>query len=108
MCIGYARVSAPHQNLDWRIAALRVQQCHQISREEASGKGVKNRPGLEKAIDALGTGDVLVLAEWDRATSSMLDGVRIIEKEATDGHPRNRAGQNTGSGVGSSRQSPSG
>jgi DNA invertase Pin-like site-specific DNA recombinase len=33
-----------------------------------------------KAIDALGTGDVLVLAEWDRATRSMLDGVQIIER----------------------------
>ena len=25
-------------------------------------------------------GDVLVLAEWDRATRSMLDGIRIIER----------------------------
>jgi DNA invertase Pin-like site-specific DNA recombinase len=29
---------------------------------------------------ALGTGDVLVVAEWDRATRSMLDGVHIIER----------------------------
>jgi len=78
--IGYARVSAPHQNLDRQIAALRGQHCHQIFREKASGKDVKNRPQLEKAIDALGTGDVLVLAEWDRATRSMLDGVHIIER----------------------------
>jgi DNA invertase Pin-like site-specific DNA recombinase len=78
--IGYARVSAPHQNLDRQIAALRAQHCHQIFREKASGKDVKNRPQLEKAIDALGTGDVLVLAEWDRATRSMLDGVHIIER----------------------------
>ena len=26
--IGYARVSAPHQNLDRQIAALRAQHCH--------------------------------------------------------------------------------
>jgi predicted site-specific integrase-resolvase len=78
--IGYARVSAPHQNLDRQIAALREQRCDQIFREKASGKDVKNRPQLEKAIDALGTGDVLVLAEWDRATRSMLDGVNIIER----------------------------
>jgi hypothetical protein len=71
--IGYARVSAPHQNLDRQIAALRAQHCHQIFREKASGKDIKNRPQLEKAIDALGTGDVLVLPEWDWATSSMLD-----------------------------------
>jgi DNA invertase Pin-like site-specific DNA recombinase len=28
----------------------------------------------------LGTGDVLVVAEWDRATRSMLDGVALIER----------------------------
>jgi len=43
------------------------------------------RPELEKAIEALGPGDVLVLAEWDRATRSMLDGIRIIERVAARG-----------------------
>lgn len=38
------------------------------------------RPELEKAIDALGTGDVLVLAEWDRATRSMFDGIAIMQR----------------------------
>jgi DNA invertase Pin-like site-specific DNA recombinase len=40
----------------------------------------QGRPQLEKAIDALGTGDVLVVAEWDRATRSMMDGVAIIDR----------------------------
>ena len=44
------------------------------------GKDIKNRPQLEKAIDQLGKGDILVVAEWDRATRSMLDGVHIIER----------------------------
>jgi DNA invertase Pin-like site-specific DNA recombinase len=35
---------------------------------------------LEKAINALGTGDGLVLAEWDRCTRGMIDGVAIIER----------------------------
>jgi len=47
-------------------------------------EGLK-RPELEKAIAALGPGDVLVLAEWDRATRSMLDGIRIIERVAARG-----------------------
>jgi len=51
-----------------------------IFREKASGKDVKGRPQLEKAIDELGTGDVLVVAEWDRATRSMMDGVHLIER----------------------------
>ncbi len=51
-----------------------------IFREKASGKDLRGRPQLEKAIDALGKGDVLVIAEWDRATRSMQDGVAIIER----------------------------
>ena len=51
-----------------------------IFREKKSGKDVRNRPQLERAIDALGNGDVLVLAEWDRATRSMMDGIAIIER----------------------------
>lgn len=43
-------------------------------------KDTKGGPQLEKAIDELGTGDVLVVAEWDRATRSRLDGVAIIER----------------------------
>jgi DNA invertase Pin-like site-specific DNA recombinase len=35
---------------------------------------------LERAIDALPKGGILVVAEWDRATRSMLDGVGIIER----------------------------
>jgi DNA invertase Pin-like site-specific DNA recombinase len=78
--IGYARVSAPHQNLDRQIGSLRAERCERIFREKASGKDIKNRPLLEKAIDELGRGDILVVAEWDRATRSMLDGVHIIER----------------------------
>jgi DNA invertase Pin-like site-specific DNA recombinase len=80
MKIGYARVSTSQQNLDRQIGALRAERCDEIFREKASGKDAKNRPELEKAIDRLGTGDVLVVAEWDRATRSMLDGVHIIER----------------------------
>jgi len=54
--------------------------CDRIFHEKASGRTTKNRPELERAISSLGTGDVLVLAEWDRATRSMMDGVAIIER----------------------------
>ena len=78
--IGYARVSSVGQHLDRQIAALRSEGCDDIYREKASGKDIRNRPQLEKAIDALGIGDCLVVAEWDRATRSMLDGMAIIER----------------------------
>src|SRR5262245_29019721 len=71
--IGYARVSTSTQNLDRQIGALRAERCDEVYREKASGKAIKGRPQLKKAIDALGRGDVLVVAEWDRATRSMMD-----------------------------------
>lgn len=82
---GYARVSTNSQNLDRQIAALRAEGCAEIFREKASGKDTKGRPRLEKAIDALGTGDVLIVAEWDRATRSMIDGIAIIDRVAMRG-----------------------
>jgi Resolvase, N terminal domain len=78
--IGYARVSSLDQNLDRQIAALRAEGCEKIYREKASGKDMRNRPELAKAIDALPTKGVLVLAEWDRATRSLMDGIAIMEK----------------------------
>jgi len=85
MMIGYARVSTQSQNLDRQIGALKGAGAEQIYREKATAKTVKGRPQLEKAIDALGTDDVFVIAEWDRATRSMMDGITIIQRVADRG-----------------------
>ncbi len=82
MKIGYARVSTPDQHLDRQIAALRAEHCEKLFREKVTGKTTKGRPELEKAIDALGTDDVFVIAEWDRVTRSMNDGINIIQRIA--------------------------
>jgi DNA invertase Pin-like site-specific DNA recombinase len=78
--VGYARVSTTGQNLDRQLIALKAADCAHIYKEKASGKAVANRLQLEKAIMSLCPGDVLVLAEWDRATRSMLDGIKIMER----------------------------
>jgi DNA invertase Pin-like site-specific DNA recombinase len=80
MRIGYARVSSEHQNLDRQVGALRAERVDRLFTEKASGKSTKDRPQLEKAIDLLGRGDTLVVAEWDRATRSMMDGIKLIER----------------------------
>jgi DNA invertase Pin-like site-specific DNA recombinase len=85
MLVGYARVSATHQNLDRQLALLKDEGCERIFKEKISGREGVKRPQLNKAIEALGKGDVLVLAEWDRATRSMLDGIKIIERVASRG-----------------------
>lgn len=83
--IGYARVSTKGQNLDRQLGALRAENCDKIYREKASAKTLRGRPELEKAIDQLGAGDVFVIAEWDRATRSMMDGIKIIQRIADRG-----------------------
>ena len=85
MKIDYARISSQGQNLDRQIGALNAEEVDKIFREKASAKTVKGRPQLEKAIDALGTDDVLIIAEWDRATRSMMDGITIIQRVADRG-----------------------
>src|ERR1700674_2618368 len=85
MLVGYARVSASHQNLDRQLAVLRAAGCKRVFKEKESGREGVRRPELERAIQKLGPGDVFVLAEWDRATRSMLDGIRIIERVAARG-----------------------
>ena len=85
MLIGYARVSTLAQNLDRQLAALNTRRCEPIYSEKVSGKATHNRPELDRAISSLAPGDVLVIAEWDRATRSMLDGIAIIERIARMG-----------------------
>ena len=48
--------------------------------DTASGKTFAGRPQLAKALDELRPGDCLVLAEWDRATRSMWDGLHIVKQ----------------------------
>ena len=83
--IGYARVSTTVQKLDRQLGVLRAEECDSIFREKASAKSIKGRPELEKAIDALGAGDVFMIAEWDRVTRSMMDGIAIIQRVADRG-----------------------
>jgi DNA invertase Pin-like site-specific DNA recombinase len=53
--VGYARVSSTGQNLDRQLGALVAQRCDRFFQEKASGKSIKNRPELEKAMLAFST-----------------------------------------------------
>jgi DNA invertase Pin-like site-specific DNA recombinase len=77
--IGYARVSTRQQDLARQIKALKRAGCGVIYSDTASGKSMAGRPELARALDDLDSGDELVIAEWDRATRSMWDGLQIIK-----------------------------
>jgi DNA invertase Pin-like site-specific DNA recombinase len=50
MLVGYARVSANHQNLDRQLAVLRAAGCKRVFKEKESGREGVRRPELERAI----------------------------------------------------------
>src|SRR3974390_1643672 len=77
--IGYARVSTQQQDLARQTTLFRSLGCAVIYSDKASGKSMAGRPELARALDDLDTGDELVIAEWDRATRSMWDGLQIIK-----------------------------
>ena len=77
--IGYARVSTQQQDLARQLKALKRVGCVHIFSDTASGKSMAGRPQLASALEELDTGDELVIAEWDRATRSMWDGLQIIK-----------------------------
>src|SRR5580692_1768869 len=77
--IGYARVSTESQDLARQTKALTRLGCAAIYSDKASGKSMAGRPALADALAELDEGDELVIAEWDRATRSMWDGLQIIK-----------------------------
>jgi DNA invertase Pin-like site-specific DNA recombinase len=78
--LGYARVSTQQQDLARQTKVLKRLGCAVIYADKASGKSMSGRPELARALDELDSGDELVIAEWDRATRSMWDGLQIIKQ----------------------------
>ena len=81
MLIGYARVSSYDQDTAAQVAALKAAKCERIYREQASG-GRWNRPELQRLLDQLRKGDVLVVWKLDRLSRSLRDVLTIMERLA--------------------------
>ena len=79
MKLGYARVSTEDQNLDGQRQRLSAAGCEKLFEEKLSG-AKRNRPKLEKLIEHLRKGDVLVVTRLDRLARSTSELLRIAER----------------------------
>lgn len=65
MKIGYARVSTADQSLNLQLDALHAAGCDAIFEDVLSGRSRK-RPGLDQALECVGSGDQIVVWRLDR------------------------------------------
>jgi DNA invertase Pin-like site-specific DNA recombinase len=79
MLIGYARVSTEDQNLTLQRAALNGAGCQRIYEEKISGAN-RSRPELNRMLDQLRSGDVVVVSRLDRLARSTRDLLEIAEQ----------------------------
>ncbi|WP_341210262.1 recombinase family protein [Alteromonas stellipolaris] len=78
MKIGYARVSTVEQNEASQMDALNDASCERIFVETYSGKS-KNRPELQRMIDSLREGDIVVVQRLDRLGRSLKDLIELLD-----------------------------
>ena len=78
MIIAYARVSTEDQHLDAQIGALEEAGAERIWSEKISGSKSK-RPELDKLLDHLRAGDVVVVTKYDRLSRSLQDLLTLVE-----------------------------
>ena len=84
MIIGYARVSTDGQTLDAQQAALKAAGAGKVFAEKVSGAKTDRRQ-LQRAIDALGAGDVLLVTRLDRLARSTRDLLNVLATIADKG-----------------------
>jgi len=76
--VGYARVSTADQKLDRQLDALREAGCERIFEDVASGAKAE-RPGLDRMLDTLREGDVVVIMKLSRLGRSLRHLVELVD-----------------------------
>src|SRR5450759_2823005 len=82
--IGYARVSTDDQSAHLQIDALKAAGCEKVFKETASGS-LAHRPQLDKMLDHLRSGDVVVVWRLDRLGRSRKHVIALVEELADRG-----------------------
>ena len=83
--IGYARVSSRTQSLDVQLEALTAAGCAKVFAEKFTGTRTTGRAELEKMLDYVREGDVLVISRLDRLARSLTDLLKITARLAEKG-----------------------
>lgn len=78
MILGYARVSTEYQNLDAQLDALKAAGAQRIFSDKVSGS-LRKRPELDRLLDQLREGDVIVVTKYDRLARSLRDLLDIVQ-----------------------------
>jgi DNA invertase Pin-like site-specific DNA recombinase len=62
------------------IEELKAAGCEIIYKDEGESGGKRNRPQLNKALEHIRKGDVLIVCKLDRLTRSLIDPLEILKK----------------------------
>lgn len=76
--VGYARVSTKEQDLSLQLDALQKFDCDKLFTDKISS--VKQRQGLQDALNYLRAGDCLVVWKLDRLCRSLPDLIKISQQ----------------------------
>jgi DNA invertase Pin-like site-specific DNA recombinase len=78
MLLGYARVSTEDQNLDAQQDALKAAGVERLFADRISGS-LRQRPELDRLLDQVRPGDVIIVTKYDRLARSLRDLLDIVE-----------------------------
>ncbi len=79
MKIGYARVSTEEQNLDRQLDNLKEAECEKIFQEKITGTK-KERPELDKLMEQLRSGDLIIISDLTRLSRSVKDLFSLVDQ----------------------------
>lgn len=78
--IGYARVSTAEQNDDSQVDELKAYGCDRIFLDHGVSGKLAARPELDKCVDFLREGDVLVVTRMSRAMRSLKHMLALVDE----------------------------
>ena len=79
MKIGYARVSTEEQNLDRQLDSLKEAGCEKIFQEKITGTK-RERPELDKLLEHLRSGDLIIISDLTRLSRSVKDLFSLVDQ----------------------------